>query len=672
MTFRAALIGLLGAGLISALDYLTRFAWPLRLSFDTYMPASVFGALVVAVLAVNPLLFLLRRSLRLQAGELATILALCLTGCGLANWTHTLSRAIGMPVQFNQTNPSWRKIDLLSYMPPAAMPGKGQFDPQVMDGFLTGLGREGHPIGLSRIPWSGWTEPLSVWMPIVLLTGLATLGISLVIHRQWATHERLRYPIAEFATSLMAHQGRGALSGIFRDKLFWIGLAVLLGISEINYVNAWWPAHTFAIPLSLDLSPLLQRFPQIRHASWRNFILYPQIIPIGVAFAFFMASDVSFSLGTCYIAFELMTMTLVPLGLEPGSKNYVLGSWDSFMRFGSALGVAIMLLYTGRRYYGAVLRRTVGLKTSDEIEPSAVWGLRLAVVSAGGVAAILTGLGLEWPIAILAVGLLLLIFTVVSRMTAESGLFTIRAAWLPVGVVTGLLGPATLGPYAFMLLAVFSIVMAVDTQSTLMPSLVNGLQMCDHFNVRTSRTGPSILAALVLAAAVTVPVTMWVNYNYGLRRVSNWAGRHVPTLPFDTGERIITQLKLSGQLEDFARYGPLERFFHAQPSQRFVVFAGLGLGLVLLFSMMRLRYYWWPLHPIFLLAWGTWTSGEFFFSFLLGWVIKQAVTLIGGGRIFHRAKPLMIGIIAGDLLAGLIRMVVGTVYYLITGYPARG
>ena len=671
MTLRAVLIGLLGAALISALDYLSRFAWPLMLSFDTHMPASVFGAVVVVALGVNPLLFRLRRPLRLQAGELATILVLSLVGCGLANWTHTLTRGVAMPIQFYQTNAGWRKVKLLTYVPPAMLPGQGRFDPKIMDGFLSGLGREDHPIDLSQIPWGGWTEPLLVWIPIVVLIGMAAIGLSLVVHRQWSTHERLRYPIAEFGTSLMAQEGGQPVSSLYRDKFFWIGLVTLLAIGMINYANAWWPEHTFAIPTSLDLSALLQRFPKIRNASWRNFILYPDVIPIAVSFAFFMASDVSFSLATCYIAFELTTIMLVPLGLEPGSKSYVLGSWDTFMRFGSFLGVAVILLYTGRRYYGAVLRRAALLKTADPVESYAVWGMRLAVVAAGAAAAILMGLGLEWLIAVLTVGLLLLIFVVVSRMSAESGLFAIRAAWLPVGVITGLLGPATMGPQMFMTLAVFSILMAVDTQSTLMPYVVNGLRMWDDSGAKVGRAGPSILAALVLGAAVAVPVGMWVNYNYGVKARQGWAISHVPQLPFITGEQVITGLKLLGQLGDYAHYGPLERLLHAQPNPRFVGFATLGLGLVLAFSLMRLRYHWWPLHPIFLLAWGSWTSGRFYFSFLLGWLIKQAVMWVGGGRTYRRAKPLMIGVIAGDLLAGLVQMVIATIYYLVTGFPAK-
>jgi hypothetical protein len=469
----------------------------------------------------------------------------------------------------------------------------------------------------------------------------------------------------------MAQEEGRALGGIYRRKLFWIGLAALLAIDMINYINRWWPANTFAIPMGLDLSALLQRFPQIRNSSWRDFILYPQILPIGVSFAFFMASDVGFSLATCYIAFELTTMMLVPLGLQPGSKQYLLGSWDSFMRFGSFFGVAVMLLYTGRRYYGIVARRAMGIPTRDKAEAPAVWGLRLAVVSSGGLAAILMGLGLDWTLALLTVGLLLLVFLVVSRMTAESGLFTIRAAWLPVGVLTGLLGAEVFGPNAFMTLAVISILLAVDTQSTLMPYVVNALRMCDDLGAKIGRVGPSILVAVALAAAVAVPVSMWVNYNYGIGPRQGWATGRVARLPFDDGEKVIGKMALSGQLDEYSRYGPLDRFLHARPSPRFLGFASTGFVLVLAFSLMRLRYQWWPLHPIFLLAWGSWTSGHFYFSFLLGWLIKQAITLIGGGKLHQRTKPLMIGIIAGDLLAGLIQMVIRTVYYLVTGFEAK-
>jgi hypothetical protein len=55
------------------------------------------------------------------------------------------------------------------------------------------------------------------------------------------------------------------------------------------------------------------------------------------------------------------------------------------------------------------------------------------------------------------------------------------------------------------------------------------------------------------------------------------------------------------------------------------------------------------------------------FSLLLGWMIKHAITKYGGERVYQKAKPIMVGLIAGEALAGLVPVVVGVVYYLCTG-----
>ena len=68
------------------------------------------------------------------------------------------------------------------------------------------------------------------------------------------------------------------------------------------------------------------------------------------------------------------------------------------------------------------------------------------------------------------------------------------------------------------------------------------------------------------------------------------------------------------------------------------------------------------------LTWGTYPLGLFCHSFMLGWLIKAVVTKYGGGReAYHKAGRFMYGVIAGDLLGGLIFMIVGAVYYYLTG-----
>jgi len=70
---------------------------------------------------------------------------------------------------------------------------------------------------------------------------------------------------------------------------------------------------------------------------------------------------------------------------------------------------------------------------------------------------------------------------------------------------------------------------------------------------------------------------------------------------------------------------------------------------------------------VMFLVWRTYPIANFSHSFLLGWLIKAAVTKFGGGKAYHRTVPLMIGVIAGDLLGGLIFNVHGVLHYFAVG-----
>ena len=98
---------------------------------------------------------------------------------------------------------------------------------------------------------------------------------------------------------------------------------------------------------------------------------------------------------------------------------------------------------------------------------------------------------------------------------------------------------------------------------------------------------------------------------------------------------------------------------------------GGGLVAVLAFAAIRLRWPKWPLHPVLFLVWGTYAGYTFAASFLAGWFIKVAVTQYGGASWYQRLKPMMFGMIAGEMLAGLVTMAVGFVYWLKTGCPRR-
>ena len=122
MTFRAVLLGLLGALLISGLAYLNDSYIRGIFLINNQLPVFVFGTLIVGMLTVNPLLRRLRPRWGLNTSELAVATALVLVGCSIpAAMVGELPKTAVMPAQFNRTQPGWQKSKVLSYTPPTML-----------------------------------------------------------------------------------------------------------------------------------------------------------------------------------------------------------------------------------------------------------------------------------------------------------------------------------------------------------------------------------------------------------------------------------------------------------------------------------------------------------------------------------------------------------------------
>ena len=96
-----------------------------------------------------------------------------------------------------------------------------------------------------------------------------------------------------------------------------------------------------------------------------------------------------------------------------------------------------------------------------------------------------------------------------------------------------------------------------------------------------------------------------------------------------------------------------------------------GVVLVLAFSAARLRFKWWPLHPLLFVTWCTTHIAAFSGAFLMGWLIKVCVIKYGGNSLYNRLKPLAFGLIAGEVLSAIIPSIVGAIYYFITNEPPK-
>ena len=164
----------------------------------------------------------------------------------------------------------------------------------------------------------------------------------------------------------------------------------------------------------------------------------------------------------------------------------------------------------------------------------------------------------------------------------------------------------------------------------------------------------------------------WTFYNHGPGG-DGWADIYTPTMYLDEAARHFTTMKVTGVFEASEQAGPLGRLALAQGSAIHVHYMIYGMLAVLAVSALRFRFSRFPFHPVLFLVAGTYPCLNAWFSFLLGWAVKQLVVRFGGGGVYKKFKPFFIGLIAGEILIVGTSLLVDFMHYWIfdTVAPVR-
>ena len=664
MSVRAIILGLLFGTFLAAAGWFND--WVLKQSFiaSDLVPISVYGLLVLGLLTVHPLLWSIR-ALRMKAGEWCVIVALALGACVIPGpglmWN--FSNMLIMPHHYAALRPGWQKMDLLGYVPKPMLADPSQGRDVVAD-FMTGSSGPG-PTSLGDVPWSAWLGTLSFWMPLLALCFVGSVCLIVVVHRQWSDREHLRYPIADFASSLLDGADESRVPPLFRNRLFWLGFGVAGVVLLLQGLSLWTDGAVPMVATGIDLSALVRDYPKLAMIPHSAFLLTPTLYFAAVGFAYFVSSDVSFSLGISHVGYGVVFIAATTAGINMGS-DYLGGGIPPYLWFGAYLGVALTLVYLGRNYYGAVLARAfrpgwAAPASRADVGPEAVWALRIGLLCAVGAVLILVLVAeLNWLLAVLAVLLTGMLFLVVARISVETGLFFVQPGWHAVGILLALFGAKALGPNMLIILGILSVVLTIDPRVCVAPMVANALKLGQSTQLKPGRLASWMTVAVLLALAVGAPVTLYFQYAYGGGLAYEWAN-NAARMPFQLLARQLPDMELTGPGGQPFRLGAFA------PDADFLVAAGAGLALVVACSWLRLRTRWWPLHPVFFLVWGTFPANRLAASFLFGWAVKSAISRLGGGRSVARAKPLFVGLVAGEFAIGLLWMLWGLGYYLHTG-----
>ena len=666
MTGRSIFLGVLAAALISACCYFNDGVIRQGALVSDLMPVVVYGTLVSFLLLVNPLLRRLGIRWALTGRELATIAALVLIAGSVPSWglVQCLPTSVMLPRHYARVRPGWSQSRVIDYAPKRMMPDVSVNEDRALNGYVAGLGEGDKHISVSEVPWQAWTQTLIFWVPVMLSVLMATLGLGIVFHRQWVHHEQMPYPISIFANALLPGEGQ-TRGSVFNQRFFWVGAVLVFAVNMNNYACRWWPQVFIPVRLYLDFTPLAPLFTNIIKGQGM-LLLRPRILFSVVGLAYFIASDVSLSMALVPFIFCYVFGVLTGYGIVLRTGDHMSVKIEAFLFTGGYFGILLMLLYTGRHYYWNVFRRSLFLRADDRtVEEYATWGMRAFMVGTGLFIVQLVVVGLDWQLAVLYTGLALMVYIVVSRTIAETGAFHIGTEIFPGAILIGFFGASALGPQAIIIMFLVSVVVLVAPGWSPMPFIVQGFKLADMSGVDVAKIAKWSVLTLVLCVAIAVPITIYWQYDQGAP-VGGWP-HMVSTFPFENMVKIKHQLSAQGLLEQAESVHGWARFARLTPNFPCVAAFFIALGICLAIGICRLRFANWPFHPVVFVFLGGYQGKLMAGSFFLGWLLKTAVSKYGGERLYQRLKPLMIGVIAGDMFARLIPMIVGTVYYLVMG-----
>jgi hypothetical protein len=688
MSSRAIFLAFVAAAIICGVTYFNDSVLYQTMLVGNHMPMSVFGALLPLVLLVNPLL---RRCfpqnscswLRpFSAKELFVLLALILPMCSIpySSMMRLLPRALMLPHHYAKTDSSWKLpgnddnafVPATTLLPKRALADPDYDNGNALLGFVQGSQTSSGAahIHFRDVPWPAWRDALGLWLPMFMLLWLALSGLALVFHKQWAENEHLPYPVVQFAKSLMP-EADGSVNAMFRNKLFWIAFGLVFAIHLNNYLYVYNSEYLIEFKRTISFAPLSRLFPTfMRGGGWS--LVYLRLYFTVVAIAFLIPSDVSLSIGVGPFVFTYIAGVLAQYGLPVSAGAELSPRIYHGMVLGGFIGLFCVMFYTGRHYYLGALKQALCLgRRDEEISSGSVWGLRLFLLAFAVMVGNLVLLGLDWQLALLYTGILIILFVVLGRIIAETGAFHLSPGIYPCVLIVAFMGEQALGLTALGILFFLTTVFILDPRESFMPFMINALALSTEGGVKHGRLLPVVGAVMLFGLCIAVPVTLYFSYDRGVNWRDGFASSSVPRFAVSGVLAARTRMLAQDTLTRANEVRGFERLALAKPSQRFVVAFAMTFAGVLLFTACRLRFARWPLHPVLFCLWPRYAGYMLAASFLLGGLLKIAVTRYGGAKSVQRLRPFMFGMIAADMLAGLVIIISGFIYYWLTGTPPK-
>lgn len=624
VTRRAVVISVILLILLAPVSFYAEQVVKVSWGFSGMVPPIAAVGVLFLLVAANQALGLRRAGLSRR--ELLVIYIILTIGAPLVSrgvmlWF--LSCSLGQQYYVRMA-PVWQ-TSYLPYVPHWFHPG----DPRAIEGFFQGD---------APIFWQAWWTPLFAWGSVFVALFVAHLCTMLLLRRQWVTHERLSFPIASVPLAMVRERPNGA-ARLPVGSMFWVGFGAVLLLHtqyRLPEIYPWLPS------ISLGEYVLIpsEKVGPLTGVGDIWLILYPWCIGL----AYLIPKDLSFSVWFFWLVRVACTVLAIAAGETPRKpEEWFDASFPApyYQGGGAVIALVLMALWAARRQVAHAFRAVLtGERDQGPDEPLAYrWIVLGLVLSIAYLIFFCVAAGCRLVVAVPLIGLILAYHMIWARLRAENAMSFIE---FPLGV-----NEMMLRPFGTAILRPAEIITITAMKWTYQPgwgescevitgSSLDALKISEAAHIRHKRLLLAMVGCFLFALALGVFVELTGVYHYGFYAI----------------------LPVEGWLEQSVRNaGAQMHEAMTEPTHvNLPELLGLGAGMVVTFLLgaLRLRFWWWPLHPVGYLAANVWGSQWWFMPLFIGWLLKSLTIRYGGLRLYQKTVPLAMGVIVGDRLSEVL------------------
>ncbi len=482
-----------------------------------------------------------------------------------------------------------------------------------------------------------WLLPVGVWSAVIFAMLFVMFCINTIVRQQWMEHDRLQFPIVELPMRI-TEPG----SHLFRSRLMWAGFAIAAGISIVNGLSMLYPSIPYIDVKMRDISYLAASAPW-NAMGYTPISFYPYAIGIG----FLLPLDMLFSCWFFFIVWRVVRIIGAAYGINAAAPNF---PFMNEQALGAYYLVGIFALWSGRAHLARVYRTAFkGEKNEDEAGSpmryrTAVIGL---VTGSLAIMVFFHFIGLRWWMAMAGIGMYFFLALAVARMHAEFGPPSHDLYWMgPEVVLSEVLGTRSFGAGEMTGLSWFWWFNRAYRSMPIAYQL-DGMKIAQRSGTQ-QRYASLAMGAASVAAVVS---GFWIYLHFGYQRGAA-AG-------------------MAGFVSGFGEeaFGQHAGNWLANPSRPNIpaTFA-IVWGMIFTFFLytMKLRFAWWPFHPLGFAVSTSYSIGTLWFPLMIAWAVKLTALRVGGMKTYRVVLDFFLGLLIGDFVMGCIWPLIGLIFGVTT------